>query len=342
VLHDLPIPGSKANIDHVVVTPSGITVIDSKNYSGRVSVGNGMLRHGRFPMSRQLDTLLWETDQVRIIVARRLPRWQVNYRSILCIHGAQFDEEFASVGQVDVAAPSALVSTLTRGPALLTSAHIVALGTILRSDSAAGSPQPATQAPQTPSPMGATLRTRSDSGPTHSRPRDRPVTTRAVPARQRAPNTFGHEKRVLVVIVLLILLALVGGRVATAGGHVLTTLLIQVPRQVPYVQTLTPTIAAAVVPPELSFACPGSGKGWSLSLRWAPAHIPSGPWEATTAPNTAGPWTIRYVGSGQPPLPILTGLAPGTGLLVRSGGVVDMVTGQSLTQVEARTPSSKC
>lgn len=36
VLHDLGVPGSSANIDHIVVTPSHVFVIDAKRYSGEV------------------------------------------------------------------------------------------------------------------------------------------------------------------------------------------------------------------------------------------------------------------------------------------------------------------
>jgi Nuclease-related domain len=35
VLHDRRIPGSKGNIDHIVVAPTGIWVIDAKRYKGR-------------------------------------------------------------------------------------------------------------------------------------------------------------------------------------------------------------------------------------------------------------------------------------------------------------------
>src|SRR5213595_3186559 len=35
-LHDRRIPGSRANIDHVVVAPSGVWVIDAKLYEGKV------------------------------------------------------------------------------------------------------------------------------------------------------------------------------------------------------------------------------------------------------------------------------------------------------------------
>ncbi len=47
MLHDRRIPGTKANIDHIAVTPSGIYVIDAKRYRGRrphLQVEGGLLR----------------------------------------------------------------------------------------------------------------------------------------------------------------------------------------------------------------------------------------------------------------------------------------------------------
>jgi hypothetical protein len=41
VLHDLAIPGSKANIDHILISPKVVFVIDAKNYTGIVKVGAG-------------------------------------------------------------------------------------------------------------------------------------------------------------------------------------------------------------------------------------------------------------------------------------------------------------
>ncbi len=35
-LHDRKVPGTKGNIDHLVVAPSGVWVIDAKNYAGKV------------------------------------------------------------------------------------------------------------------------------------------------------------------------------------------------------------------------------------------------------------------------------------------------------------------
>src|SRR4029453_17549399 len=38
VLHDLAVPGSRANIDHLVIGPGGVFVIDSKLYRGRLQL----------------------------------------------------------------------------------------------------------------------------------------------------------------------------------------------------------------------------------------------------------------------------------------------------------------
>ncbi|WP_404433893.1 NERD domain-containing protein [Microbacterium lacus] len=47
VLHDRRIPGTRANIDHIVVTPAGVWVIDAKRYKGQrpaLHVEGGLIR----------------------------------------------------------------------------------------------------------------------------------------------------------------------------------------------------------------------------------------------------------------------------------------------------------
>jgi Nuclease-related domain len=41
VLHDLAVAGSRASIDHLVIGPGGVFVIDSKLYTGRLQLGTG-------------------------------------------------------------------------------------------------------------------------------------------------------------------------------------------------------------------------------------------------------------------------------------------------------------
>lgn len=77
VLHDRRIPGSRANIDHLVVTRNGIVVIDAKRYRGRprLLVEGGLIRPrverlvvGRRDCTNVVDGLLTQLDVVRRVV----------------------------------------------------------------------------------------------------------------------------------------------------------------------------------------------------------------------------------------------------------------------------------
>jgi hypothetical protein len=55
VLHDLRWPGRKyANVDHVVIGPPGVFVIDSKNWSGRIMVRDDVLRCSGYRREREV------------------------------------------------------------------------------------------------------------------------------------------------------------------------------------------------------------------------------------------------------------------------------------------------
>jgi hypothetical protein len=82
VLHDRRIPGTRANIDHIAVTPTGVYVIDPKRYSGRptLRVEGGLLRArtekllvaGR-DRTKLVDGVLKQVDLVRAIVGEDIP-----------------------------------------------------------------------------------------------------------------------------------------------------------------------------------------------------------------------------------------------------------------------------
>lgn len=81
-LHDRRIPGTKANIDHIAVTPTGIYVIDAKKYKGRPSlkVEGGIFRPrteklmvGSRDCTKLVDGVLKQVDVVRAIVGDDVP-----------------------------------------------------------------------------------------------------------------------------------------------------------------------------------------------------------------------------------------------------------------------------
>jgi len=81
VFHDLAVPGSPANVDHLVVGPSGVFVIDSKQWSGSVhQSSDGLAWHNHYRLDRTLETVRWEAQ----MLGRLLGTHTV---ALLCVHG---------------------------------------------------------------------------------------------------------------------------------------------------------------------------------------------------------------------------------------------------------------
>lgn len=72
VLHDRRVPGTKGNIDHIVIAPAGVFVVDAKNYEGRIEIRNHgwflrpdeRLHVGRRDCSALVDNMGWQVAAV--------------------------------------------------------------------------------------------------------------------------------------------------------------------------------------------------------------------------------------------------------------------------------------
>jgi len=85
VLHDLAVPGIRANLDHLIIGPGGVFVIDSKQYRGRLHFDpSGRLWHGRYPLAPTLRAVSFEADRAAQVLAD--PQVVV---PIVAVHGAQ-------------------------------------------------------------------------------------------------------------------------------------------------------------------------------------------------------------------------------------------------------------
>jgi hypothetical protein len=124
VLHDLAVPGSRANIDHLAIGPGGIFVIDSKQYRGQMQLdGSGRLWHGRYPLARTLQAVSFEADQA----ARVLPNPGVVVVPIVAVHGAQVPWGKVVIQGVPIVPARRLPSMLRALPAVLGSERVVDL-----------------------------------------------------------------------------------------------------------------------------------------------------------------------------------------------------------------------
>jgi len=120
LLHDRSIPGSRSNIDHLAVVPSGVWVIDTKRYAGRVQRRNV----GMWLTSRPL-LVVNGRDRTRLVRAVRHQVTRVSENAgngvplyaVLCFSGSRW-EPWARpfvIDQVIVTWAGQLAKTL-RGP----------------------------------------------------------------------------------------------------------------------------------------------------------------------------------------------------------------------------------
>ena len=96
VFHDLAVPASDANVDHLVIGRSGVFVIDSKQWTGQVHQGvDGLAWHNHYPLDRTLETVRWEAETLGRLLGTRVA-------ALLCVHGAQVDRGGLHAGGVAI------------------------------------------------------------------------------------------------------------------------------------------------------------------------------------------------------------------------------------------------
>ena len=114
VLHDRKRPGSSGNIDHVVIGPTGVWVVETKSWRGRVKVRGGELwLNGRSTGA---------VDQVRrnaAAVAQLISDPRVPVRPVLVVHRAELPFFTWSVHGVPLVSGRGLTRLLTAGRSVL-------------------------------------------------------------------------------------------------------------------------------------------------------------------------------------------------------------------------------
>ncbi|MEU0938953.1 nuclease-related domain-containing protein [Embleya sp. NPDC005971] len=82
-LHDRAIPGSRANLDHLVIGPAGVLYVDTKNWTSprsRARIEGGRLSYGRYDQTRAVASVMWEASRVQAALG-------VPVRAIISVHG---------------------------------------------------------------------------------------------------------------------------------------------------------------------------------------------------------------------------------------------------------------
>ena len=118
VLHDLRVPGSRANVDHLVIGPTGVWVVDSKSYRARLRVRRGAAWAGE----HQVPTAAagWEAEQVSRLVG-------VPVRAIVAVHGVGLRRRGIVVNGVPVIPAPRVCRRIRRGRRVLSRSDVSAL-----------------------------------------------------------------------------------------------------------------------------------------------------------------------------------------------------------------------
>ncbi|MFL5844941.1 MAG: nuclease-related domain-containing protein [Solirubrobacteraceae bacterium] len=116
VLHTLKAPGEQRDIDHVVIGPAGVTVIDSKTWSGQVRIAGGALRVGGRSKQAEVDKIRAQVDRVRAALSvATLGHVPVNGMLCLVDENDGIDAgEIDDVNGIGVGHPAAVLRRATR------------------------------------------------------------------------------------------------------------------------------------------------------------------------------------------------------------------------------------
>lgn len=116
VLHDVHWPGRpKANLDHVLVGPGGVVVVNSKNWTGEVRIASGVLWQGRFARTQAVEGVLAQCAAVASVVA---PPHRRMVRPLICM-AAQPDLFGVTNSDVAVAGSQRVVGAIQALPPVL-------------------------------------------------------------------------------------------------------------------------------------------------------------------------------------------------------------------------------
>lgn len=114
VMHDLPMPRSRANVDHVVIGPTGVFTIETKRYKNGVSIQRGHVRAS----GRDRSGIVEQANRQAQAMGGA---FGVPARPVVVVHGGVTLGWFTSpvVDGVRFCSPGKLRKVVTNGPATL-------------------------------------------------------------------------------------------------------------------------------------------------------------------------------------------------------------------------------
>lgn len=124
LLNDLQVPGSKANLDHLLIGPTGVFYVDAKQWKGTLRLGrDGRLWHNGRSCAKRLETVRWEAQQAQ----DALVDLDVRVRPVVVIFDAALPAREFMVDGIMIVRPSSLRQVIRSAPTVYGDATAAAI-----------------------------------------------------------------------------------------------------------------------------------------------------------------------------------------------------------------------
>jgi hypothetical protein len=109
-IHDRQIPGGYENIDHLVLGPTGIFVVETKNYGGGLWLSQESIFVGRYNHDAMIAQVKRQVRAIETLIA------PLHIEPLICLHRARLPKEVVVFQGVKIFGPETLSSILRAGP----------------------------------------------------------------------------------------------------------------------------------------------------------------------------------------------------------------------------------
>lgn len=130
LLHDRQIPGSRANIDHIAIGPTGVFALETKHLSGKVEVMQDKLFVSDRLRSNYIEETYREAYAVQVAPRELLEPIKATVVPVLCIHGARMPWFDHAVAGVRLVSGAQLERLLGEGPSIFSDEQVQQVATL--------------------------------------------------------------------------------------------------------------------------------------------------------------------------------------------------------------------
>lgn len=142
ILHDRRIPGSRANIDHIVIGPPGVFVIETKSFSGKLEIrGSDVYVAGR-RRTAMLDEVRREVAAVEAALGAEFAALGIRAMPLICVHRAELPLFRSEANGIPIVSAKGMVKRLRSAPPSLDPAAVERLASAADARLRAASPSP--------------------------------------------------------------------------------------------------------------------------------------------------------------------------------------------------------